>query len=118
MAGSKPMRTEFGICQRLENRCAGESVRNVLVTIPGLAVTTVLILALTTVPAVVSEGQGGGGVKGTMIVLPEGASVDDVFDPVTDNAVQDIGYAYNIEENISTLIHWKGAEILFFSHMG
>ena len=88
-----------------------------LVTIPGLAVTTVLILALTTVPAA-SEGQGGGGVKGTMIVLPEGASVDDVFDPVTDNAVQDDGYAYNIEENISTLIHWKGAEILFFSHMG
>ena len=87
-----------------------------LVTIPGLAVTTVLILALTTVPAVVSEGQGGGGVKGTMIVLPEGASVDDVFDPVTDNAVQDDGYAYNIEENISTLIHCKGAEILFF-HM-
>ena len=87
-----------------------------LVTIPGLAVTTVLILALTTVPAA-SEGQGGG-VKGTMIVLPEGASVDDVFDPVTDNAVQDDGYAYKIEENNSTLMHWKGAEILFFPHMG
>merc|ERR1719195_2392830 len=52
-----------------------------------IPVTTVLILALTTVPAA-SEGQGGGGVKGTMIVLPEGASVDDVFDPVADNAVQ------------------------------
>merc|ERR1719150_496007 len=51
-----------------------------------IPVTTVLILAFTTVPAA-SEEQGGG-VKGTMIVLPEGASVDDVFDPVTDNAVQ------------------------------
>ena len=78
----------------------GENVKKVFVTIPGLAVTTVLILALATVPAA-SEGQGGG-VRGAMIVLPEGASVDDVFDPVTENALQEHGYAYNIKEKIST----------------